>query len=409
MKLWAQIASRFKLKSERLIFESLNEPPGSTQEHANRYNDINQRFVNLVRASGGNNADRLLTLPGLNTNIQQTVDWFVEPTNAEPWILHVHDYDPWDFVSTSWGRTFWGSADDKTALEAPFKALQGRWSTRPTMIGEWGLTGTTVEGAASWKYFDFVARTAVAYKSAALLWDNGADHFNRATGLWRDPVKLAIMTAAVKGIKNSLPAEGQTEALYFKVGQTAAATNIALELNGNTITKVAGTKRTLVLGTDYTISTTGILLSASYLTSILTTSTGLRDTVTITFSAGVTLPFRILTYTAATVPVSSYTVSGTGSALSIPFSAPGSTLATVKAVKSDGTPLKDDWTQWLGTLQQARISWGGDFSLDSQGTSVVLSTSLLGEIKTAGLTTLTLEFWPRVGTGNSVLVNVLVN
>jgi endoglucanase len=89
-KLWTQIATRFKSKNERLIFESLNEPQGSTQEHADRYNDLNQRFVNIVRGSGGYNKDRLLTLPGLNTNIQNTVDWFTVPTNAEPWILHVH-------------------------------------------------------------------------------------------------------------------------------------------------------------------------------------------------------------------------------------------------------------------------------------------------------------------------------
>lgn len=76
-KLWAQIADRFKYKSNLLVLEPLNEPVGSTKEHAERYNDMNQRFVNIVRASGGFNKNRLLTLPGLKTNIQHTVDWFV--------------------------------------------------------------------------------------------------------------------------------------------------------------------------------------------------------------------------------------------------------------------------------------------------------------------------------------------
>jgi len=92
--LWKQIAARFKDKSEKLILEPLNEPPGSTQAHAEKYNDLNQRFVNIVRASGGYNAKRLLTLPGLVTNIQTTVDWFKEPANAQPYILHVHDVSP---------------------------------------------------------------------------------------------------------------------------------------------------------------------------------------------------------------------------------------------------------------------------------------------------------------------------
>lgn len=92
--LWTQIAARFKDKSEKLMFESLNEPPGSTKAHADRYNDLNQRFVNIVRGSGGYNAKRLLTLPGVAMNIKMTVDWFTIPTNAAPWIVHVHDVSP---------------------------------------------------------------------------------------------------------------------------------------------------------------------------------------------------------------------------------------------------------------------------------------------------------------------------
>lgn len=83
-KLWAQIALRFKDKSNLLVLEPLNEPVGSTQEHAERYNDMNQRFVNIVRASGGLNKGRLLTLPGLRANIQYTANWFVSFPQG-PW------------------------------------------------------------------------------------------------------------------------------------------------------------------------------------------------------------------------------------------------------------------------------------------------------------------------------------
>lgn len=99
-KLWIQIAARFKNKSEKLILEPLNEPAGgSSQENAEKYNVANQIWVDIIRKSGGYNKDRLLTIPSLNTNIQRTVDWFKEPLGVGNYILHVHDYDPWDFVS----------------------------------------------------------------------------------------------------------------------------------------------------------------------------------------------------------------------------------------------------------------------------------------------------------------------
>lgn len=75
-KLWTQVATRLSTKSEKLIFEALNEPAGSaSQANAEQYNILNQNFVNVVRGSGGYNADRLITLSGLNMNIANTVSW----------------------------------------------------------------------------------------------------------------------------------------------------------------------------------------------------------------------------------------------------------------------------------------------------------------------------------------------
>ncbi|KDN50648.1 hypothetical protein RSAG8_01146, partial [Rhizoctonia solani AG-8 WAC10335] len=51
-KLWQQYATLLKDKNERLVFESINEPTGSTQVDADIVNDLNQRFTNIVRNSG---------------------------------------------------------------------------------------------------------------------------------------------------------------------------------------------------------------------------------------------------------------------------------------------------------------------------------------------------------------------
>lgn len=67
-RIWEQVCERFKDYDEHLIFESLNEPrynnewdpkTAGSNEHLN---DLQQRFYNVVRASGGNNEKRYLML-----------------------------------------------------------------------------------------------------------------------------------------------------------------------------------------------------------------------------------------------------------------------------------------------------------------------------------------------------------
>lgn len=319
-----------------------------------RYNDANQRFVNIVRSSGGYNADRLLTLPGLNTNIQRTVDWFVEPANASNYILHVHDYDPWGFVSTSWGRTFWGTAADKQVIEDTFIALQTKFQA-PAMIGEWGLTGTSVENGAAWNYFDFFVRTSKKYELGAQLWDNGNDHYDRVNKKWRDPVKLAIIQNAVKDIPNTLPAYGQLATIWVKKGQSAgAAAQVNLEYNGNVLRSVVSNQgSTLKKGTDYITTATGFNLTSAYFDKVTSNpAVGARDTLTVKSSAGIQLPLEVTVYDTPTVAQNVYELTSTAD-LSIPVVWNGAKLATVKAVRKDGVYLKDDWTQWNGPLQQA--------------------------------------------------------
>lgn len=402
--LWEQIAKRFKDKSHLLILESLNEPPGSTAEHAEAYNVVNAEFVRIVRGSGGKNTNRLLTLPGLNTNIQQTVDYFKEPENAQPYILHVHDYDPWDFVSTSWGRTFWGTADDKAAIEATFAAIQTKFAA-PALIGEWGLTGRGIDPGYSWIYFDFIVRTARKYQLATQLWDNGFDHYDRVAYAWRDPVKPQLIVNAAKGILNALPSYGQLANLYVPANDTGLPLEIKLDFNTRTLKKVTtNTDRVLKKGTDYTVSTTGVTITPAYLKTLNLVAIGLRETFTLHFNAGVALPFDLVVYKTPTTTTPSITVTDTSAGIVIPVSGNGASLATVKAIAEDGTLLKDDWTQWLGELQAGRINYG-DYEEVTGG--VKLSSGVLEVARGRGKVSFTLEYWPR-GVGNDVTVVVEV-
>lgn len=81
-KLWVQIAEYFKDYSGYLVFEGFNENLGTQREEDNYTDDelynyvnqMNQTFVNAVRGTGGNNAQRLLIVSGWWTNIDKTTD-----------------------------------------------------------------------------------------------------------------------------------------------------------------------------------------------------------------------------------------------------------------------------------------------------------------------------------------------
>jgi endoglucanase len=81
---WTQIATFFQGKNEKLIFEGFNEEY-SFQSEAKPYEAlarVNQLFVDTVRATGGNNATRLLIIPGYNTGHRQDVQPRVPPAEG---------------------------------------------------------------------------------------------------------------------------------------------------------------------------------------------------------------------------------------------------------------------------------------------------------------------------------------
>ena len=151
---WTQIAKHFAGYGEELLFESMNEiHDGYGQpdpRHFTFINELNQQFVNLVRKSGGNNAQRHLVVPGYNTNIDHTLTGFKLPSDPTPkhLVLSVHYYDPYLFAlqakkntwgSASPGRDDWGQEDFVVRQFDKVKATfidQGI----PVLIGEYGAT-----------------------------------------------------------------------------------------------------------------------------------------------------------------------------------------------------------------------------------------------------------------------------
>ena len=161
--MWAQIAVYFADYSDYVIFESANEELGSRLDENSpiycsdsvttylsedeRYalaNEINQAFVDVVRMTGGNNAERFLLIAGYNTNIDATCDdRFRMPVDSaqDKLLLSVHYYDPWSYAgaSSAAGATAWGTKSDYEYMDGQLQKLTK--FTRQgvgVVIGEYG-------------------------------------------------------------------------------------------------------------------------------------------------------------------------------------------------------------------------------------------------------------------------------
>lgn len=127
-KLWTQIAEYFKDYPYTVVFEGFNEYLGGNQfnsygalvepSKAKAYeltNRCNQAFVDAVRATGGNNAERVLIVSGYTTNIDATSDSrFVMPKDSaeDKLMVSVHYVDNWPYWANGIGGSWWRSYID---------------------------------------------------------------------------------------------------------------------------------------------------------------------------------------------------------------------------------------------------------------------------------------------------------
>lgn len=161
--MWQQIAERFRDYSDYLIFESANEELGTRFDENSplycsdsvvtylnddeRYaltNEINQTFVDVVRATDGNNATRFLLIAGYGTNIDQTCDdrfQMPKDTADSKLMVSVHYYDPWSYcgASSAVSATKWGKVSDYEYMDQQLaKMTKFTEAGYGVVIGEYG-------------------------------------------------------------------------------------------------------------------------------------------------------------------------------------------------------------------------------------------------------------------------------
>ena len=226
LNLWTQISLAFNDGyDEHLVFETMNEPrlcgtnhewwfdanAADCKDAAACLNEYNQLVVDTIRASGGNNAKRMIACPALAASPDSAfAAAFKMPTDDAPdkLIVSVHMYTPYSFAMQSPGeRTF--TSSHKANLVQYFGKLNTRFISKgyPVYIGEFGATNKdNLEDRVAW--FDYFIRESRKYGMTSMLWDNGVwevknndynEHYgfyNRREQTWYFPEILAAMTAA---------------------------------------------------------------------------------------------------------------------------------------------------------------------------------------------------------------------
>ncbi|KAF2834253.1 glycoside hydrolase family 5 protein [Patellaria atrata CBS 101060] len=411
-RLWYQIGVKLACKSSKVAFEPINEPPGSTSEHAAQQNRMNEIFLKAIQDAGGFNAQRVVTLVGLGEDTIKTSQWFKPPMNiSNPWALQYHYYSPYDFIFGAWGKTIWGSEADITALESDIANVRNNFTQVPLIIGEWSASPIHTETAARWKFYDHFIRLAKKYNTSTMLWDNGADQLDRTVHIWRDPVAIDVLMSAQKGEVNSLPdstkdaaAESQFSSafLFHHAGTMPTDQKLPFVFNGNTLDKVTAGSIVLEKDWDYFVASDSITFKSNFVSNFVrpswnnfTSSIGIAGGIVLSFSQGADICLRIVQWDTPTLLETTSMVDASED-LYIPISWKGlSKPAAVRAMKSDGGILVDDWTQWLGPLQRGRLTFDSHYNWDSA--HLILRRSLLESVVNSGQNvTITVEGFPRV-------------
>ena len=243
---WKQIAEAFKGYDERLLFAGLNEPNSEDTPKAQTITnliDYEQKFIDVVRATGGNNEKRILIVQGPSTNIDKTCTYMAnkmpkDPT-ADRLMIEVHYYAPWQFwgmeKDESWGKVFyyWGSGNhvsgsqhnanhsEESYVEEELESMKKNFQDKgiPVYIGEFGANWRTITGtnesqekhnASIKSHYKCVVQKALEKGMIPVIWDTN----------YRGKPSMTIINRKDLSIYNSYMMEGIREALEATAIQT---------------------------------------------------------------------------------------------------------------------------------------------------------------------------------------------
>ncbi len=233
--MWEQICEGFKDYGDYLIFESQNEElgwnsiwnqwggPDGKEDSYSLVNQINQKFVDVVRNSGGNNSKRHLLISGYNTSIDLTCDPLFEmPYDPENrCAVSVHYYTPSTFAileeDADWGKmsSTWGTESEYAELNQQMDLMKTTFIDKgiPVIIGEYGCPKKNKEEESVRRFLSSVCKAAYDRQICPVLWDVTGLHYDRSTCKLTDPqlkeLLMSIPEDKPADIKYDVNADGK--------------------------------------------------------------------------------------------------------------------------------------------------------------------------------------------------------
>ncbi|QSB16590.1 cellulase family glycosylhydrolase [Natronosporangium hydrolyticum] len=389
--IWTQVADTFQDASPRLMFESVNEPlfTGSDDAlHTELLHELNVSFHEIVRDSGGNNADRMLVLPTMHTGSEQPYLDALNHTIAElddpNLIATVHFYGFWPFSVNVAGYTRFDDEVRQDIVDT-FDRVHNAFVTRgiPVVIGEYGLLGFdqhvgTIQQGEKLKFFEFVNHYAQQTQLTTQIWDNG-QHYNRNAMHWRDQEFYDMLSASWSGRSGTASADQ----VYVEVAGQITDQTLTLNRHGTTFEGLRHGSTLLTEGQHYTVAGDQLTITASTLTDLVGSQQyGVNADLHAEFSQGAPWRISVISYDTPILQ----DANGATNSFAVPTEFRGDQLATMEAVYADGSNAgPHDWTSFKEFSQA--------FEPDYDAGVIELTSTFFDSVNDGAPVTLTFHFW----------------
>lgn len=214
---WKQISATFKDYDARLVFELLNEPrcrdasndgftaPSNLSACNSVITQYEQAALDVIRASGGNNASRYVMVPPYAASPDQTSGWSLPTDSAKgKLIVSLHAYTPYRFAMYDGTDHTTFTSQDEGEITWLFNSIKTNYISKgiPVIIGEASASNKNNDGDRK-KWANAYFGKAKALGIPVVLWDNmntnGSDlaerhgYFNRKNLTWYFPELVNVM------------------------------------------------------------------------------------------------------------------------------------------------------------------------------------------------------------------------
>lgn len=281
--LWTQIANEFRDCDEHLLFEGYNEmlddynswcfasynTTGRYNAEVSRqgYEAINnyaQSFVNAVRATGGNNAQRNLVVNtyaaacgtgNWNTHLQDPLKYMKKPKGeTNHLIFEVHNYPSIANLDNA-----------KRELDQDIKDLQTYLTSQdaPVIYGEWGTSSTNNDGTNDYrdnhenllKFLTYFVQQTKAAGMASFYWMGISDAIYRSIPAFSQPDLAECIVKAYHGDTSgyTFPIFESGQDLVAFEGEKQLNWGDGIKINGEIIAKYG---KDVQISLDYEVTST---------------------------------------------------------------------------------------------------------------------------------------------------------